>query len=120
MDCLLDQDVFITSHRNQQLQDRNGAVRLDPGTGTSQRWKLSDAGRGRVFITSHRNQQLEIGMALWAYIQTGVLSKGGVSATQGMAESSSRATVTSSWKIGTAAWVFMKIEATGKGGASAW
>ena len=50
---------YITSHRNQQLEDREGAVGLHDDTGPWQEWLITDAGHGKYFITSDFNQQLE-------------------------------------------------------------
>ena len=51
--------VFITSHRNQQLEDRDGALGLHDDLGGWQQWTFRPCGDGRFFITSHRGQQLE-------------------------------------------------------------
>jgi len=55
----LDTAVFITSHFNQQLEDRDGVVGVHPDLGAFQEWTITDAGGGKVFIKSHQNQQLE-------------------------------------------------------------
>jgi len=57
--CIFGQQLLITSHRGQQLEDRFGRVALHADKEAWQQWILSDAGSGTVFITSHRGQQLE-------------------------------------------------------------
>jgi len=61
-----DSKYLITSHRNQQLEDRDGHVGMHVDTGGWQMWKIVPVGedvpdqdKGKYFITSHRNKQLE-------------------------------------------------------------
>jgi len=53
--------VFITSHRNQNLQDNNGRVSLSSNALGWEEWTLHDAGNGKFIIKSHRNQNLQDG-----------------------------------------------------------
>jgi hypothetical protein len=51
--------MLITSHRGEQLEDRDGQVGLHADKGDWQKWTISDAGNSKFFITSHRGKQLE-------------------------------------------------------------
>lgn len=51
--------VFITSHRNQNLQDGRGRVRLSGNALGWEQWTLHDVGNGKFIIKSHRNQNLQ-------------------------------------------------------------
>jgi hypothetical protein len=57
--CFFGGKVLITSHRNQNLQDSGGNVKLHGNTGSWEQWTIRDAGQGKVFIRSHRNQNLQ-------------------------------------------------------------
>jgi len=51
--------VLISSHRNQELADHHGRAIMYTHGGTWERWRITNAGSGKVYITSHRNQQLK-------------------------------------------------------------
>jgi len=54
-----DTGLLITSHRNQQLEDRDGGAGLNGDTGSWQEWTIKKSTGSKFYITSHRNQQLE-------------------------------------------------------------
>lgn len=57
--CKLDEPFLIQGHDNKNLQDHNGDVRSHANKGTWERWKLFDAGNGKVYIRSWRNENLK-------------------------------------------------------------
>lgn len=59
LSCVHNQRVFITSHRQEQLQDAYGKVSVSPNRLDWEQWTINDAGNGKVFITSHRNENLQ-------------------------------------------------------------
>eukprot|EP00931_Biecheleriopsis_adriatica_P049161 TRINITY_DN28425_c0_g1_i1.p1 TRINITY_DN28425_c0_g1~~TRINITY_DN28425_c0_g1_i1.p1 ORF type:complete len:1772 (+),score=388.07 TRINITY_DN28425_c0_g1_i1:296-5317(+) len=56
--CAYNVKVLMTSENGLQVEDREGAVGLNPDTKEWQQWTISDAGDGKFFFTSWRNQQL--------------------------------------------------------------
>jgi hypothetical protein len=56
--CTMGEKLFITSHKKEQLQDKDGYVGFANNKDELEKWTLSDAGDGKVFITSHRGAQL--------------------------------------------------------------
>mmetsp|Transcript_58452 Transcript_58452/g.153017 ORF Transcript_58452/g.153017 Transcript_58452/m.153017 type:complete len:3030 (+) Transcript_58452:146-9235(+) len=53
------QQVFITGHRGESLQDANGTVKVHSDKQSSEKWVITDAGDGKVFITSNRGEHLK-------------------------------------------------------------
>jgi len=51
--------LFITSHRNVNLEDRDGVVGLNADKQGWQEWTFELSPKGKYFITSYRNQNLE-------------------------------------------------------------
>jgi len=56
--CIMGQNMLISSHRGEQLQDKHGTARFSHNTDGWEQWDLSDAEEGKVFITSHRGAHL--------------------------------------------------------------
>lgn len=57
--CFYGKSLVITSHRNENLHDNEGIVKLHTNTFAWEQWTISDAGNGKVFIKSHRNENLQ-------------------------------------------------------------
>jgi hypothetical protein len=59
--CRFGDNLFITGQhgKKEQLEDREGALGVNRDREWMQKWKISDAGNGKVYITSYYNKQLE-------------------------------------------------------------
>jgi len=56
--CVMNQWVYLISHRNVQLKDDGGKVAFSSAKTRDEMWMLSDAGDGKYWITSNQGRQL--------------------------------------------------------------
>jgi hypothetical protein len=57
--CKMNEQVYISGHSWNQLQDGNGRIGMSPNSQGWEQWTITDAGDGKVFLTSYHKKHLQ-------------------------------------------------------------